>query len=877
MLLADYRAHTADRAQLGIPPLPLNATQASALCELLKNPPPGEEAYLLHLLRDRIPPGVDEAAYVKASFLAAIAKNEADSPLISPLLATELLGTMLGGYNVQVLIELLGDPRPEIQAAAIQGLSHTLLIFDAYHDVLELAKTQPAAQTVVDNWATATWFTAKPPLPETITVTVFKVEGEINTDDLSPARHASTRPDIPLHALAMLESRAPGSLKVIAELKQQGHAVAFVGDVVGTGSSRKSAINSLLWHIGTDIPCVPNKRTGGVILGGTIAPIFFNTAEDSGALPIQCDVTALHTGMVVTIHTQRGEITTPDGTVVSTFCLKPETLADEVRAGGRIPLLIGRSLTDKTRAALGLPPSPLFTRPSPPQDSGKGYTLAQKIVGKACGLPGVRPGTSCEPLITTVGSQDTTGPMTRDELKELACLGFSADLVLQSFCHTAAYPKPIDIQTHRELPDFIASRGGVSLRPGDGIIHSWLNRMLLPDTVGTGGDSHTRFPLGISFPAGSGLVAFAAALGVMPLDMPESVLVKFTGTLQPGITLRDVVHAIPYVARQRGLLTLDKKGKKNIFAGRIMEIEGLPDLKLEQAFEFTDASAERSCAGCTIKLSKATVAEYLRSNVVLLKNMIARGYQDARTLLRRIVKMEQWLAKPELLSADADAEYAAVLEINLDEITEPIVCAPNDPDKAMTLSEVYAQHAAGNPDTPLQIDEVFIGSCMTNIGHYRAAAKIVEGEGRAKVKQFWICPPTRMDEYQLKQEGVYATFAAAGARTEIPGCSLCMGNQARVEDGATVMSTSTRNFNNRMGKDAKVYLGSAELAAVCALLGRIPTLEEYREIVVKKIEPLAGELYRYLNFDQIPGFEEMGRVIPREQMPTIEEVLGIPI
>ncbi|MEN9219615.1 MAG: bifunctional aconitate hydratase 2/2-methylisocitrate dehydratase [Thermostichales cyanobacterium GMQP_bins_62] len=876
MLLADYRAHTAERAHLGIPPLPLTAAQAAALCELLQDPPAGEEEYLLHLLQDRIPPGVDEAAYVKASFLAAIVKGTAHSPLVDPLLATRLLGTMLGGYNVQILIELLGDPRPEIQEAAVAGLSRTLLVFDAYHDVLELAKTSLAARQVVDNWANATWFTDRPPLPEAISVTIFKVDGEINTDDLSPARHASTRPDIPLHALAMLESRAPGSLAMIAELKQRGYPVAFVGDVVGTGSSRKSAINSVLWHIGQDIPHVPNKRSGGVILGGTIAPIFFNTAEDSGALPIQCDVTGLQTGMVVTIYPRRGEITTPDGTVVSRFTLKPETLADEVRAGGRIPLLIGRSLTDKTRAALGLPPSPLFTRPTPPQDTGKGYTLAQKIVGKACGLPGVRPGTSCEPIITTVGSQDTTGPMTRDELKELACLGFSADLVLQSFCHTAAYPKPVDIKTHQELPDFIASRGGVALRPGDGIIHSWLNRMLLPDTVGTGGDSHTRFPLGISFPAGSGLVAFAAALGVMPLDMPESVLVRFTGSLQPGITLRDVVHAIPYVALKKGLLTLDKKNKKNIFAGRIMEMEGLPDLKLEQAFELTDATAERSCAGCTIKLSEATVAEYLRSNIVLMKNMIARGYQDARTLLRRIVKMEQWLANPTLMSADPDADYAAVLEINLDEITEPIVCAPNDPDNVMTLSEVHAQAAAGNPNTPLKIDEVFIGSCMTNIGHYRAAAKVVEGEGRVKVKQFWICPPTRMDEYQLKQEGVYATFAAAGARTEMPGCSLCMGNQARVEDGATVMSTSTRNFNNRMGKDAKVYLGSAELAAVCALLGRIPTLAEYREIVVKKIDPLAHELYRYLNFGQIPGFEDMGRVIPLEQMPKIEEILGIP-
>ncbi|MGY2945774.1 bifunctional aconitate hydratase 2/2-methylisocitrate dehydratase [Thermostichus sp. MS-CIW-34] len=875
-MLAEYRQHAAAREAQGIPPLPLNAAQTSQVCELLKAPPAGEEAFLLHLLTERVPPGVDEAAYVKAGFLAAVAKEEVESPLITPLRAVELLGTMLGGYNVQVLLDLLRDPRSEIAAAAARALSHTLLVFDAFHDVLELSQSGNAyAQQVIESWAKGEWFTAKAPLAAAITVTVFKVAGEINTDDLSPAAHATTRPDIPLHAQAMLESRAPGSLVTIAELKRRGHPVAFVGDVVGTGSSRKSALNSLLWHIGHDIPHVPNKRAGGVILGGTIAPIFFNTAEDAGALPIQCDVSRLETGMVVTICPYEGVIRSEAGQVLSTFSLRPVTLPDEVRAGGRIPLLIGRALTDKTRQALGLPPSTLFIRPTPPADTGKGYTLAQKIVGKACGLPGVRPGTSCEPLITTVGSQDTTGPMTRDELKELACLGFNADLVLQSFCHTAAYPKPVDIQIHKELPDFFASRGGVVLRPGDGIIHSWLNRMLLPDTVGTGGDSHTRFPLGISFPAGSGLVAFAAAMGVMPLDMPESVLVRFKGELQPGITLRDIVHAIPYVAIQRGLLTVEKKGKKNVFAGRIMEIEGLPHLKVEQAFEFTDASAERNCAGCTIQLSLETVSEYLRSNVVLLKNMIARGYQDARTLLRRIAKMEAWLASPTLLEADADAEYAEVIEIDLSTITEPIVCAPNDPDKVMTLSEVHAQHAAGNPDTPIKIDEVFIGSCMTNIGHYRAAAKILEGQGRAKVRQFWICPPTRMDEAQLRSEGVYGTFAAAGARTEMPGCSLCMGNQARVEDGATVMSTSTRNFNNRMGKDARVYLGSAELAAACALLGRIPTPEEYREIVSTKIQPFAGELYRYLNFHEIPGFEDEGRVIPPEQMPKIEDLLGI--
>jgi aconitate hydratase 2/2-methylisocitrate dehydratase len=649
------------------------------------------------------------------------------------------------------------------------------------------------------------------------------------------------------------------------ELQKKGYPLAYVGDVVGTGSSRKSAINSVLWHIGQEIPFVPNKKAGGYILGQAIAPIFFNTAEDAGALPIQCDVSQLETGMVITIHPYKGEITNQAGEVLSTFSLKPETIFDEVRAGGRIPLLIGRTLTDKTRAALGLAPSDLFIRPHTPADTGKGFTLAQKMVGKACGLPGVRPGASCEPIMTTVGSQDTTGPMTRDELKELACLGFSADLVMQSFCHTAAYPKPVDIKTHKNLPDFFSSRGGVALRPGDGIIHSWLNRMLLPDTVGTGGDSHTRFPLGISFPAGSGLVAFGAALGAMPLDMPESVLVRFTGELQPGVTLRDVVNAIPYVAIQKGLLTVEKQNKQNIFSGRIMEIEGLPDLKVEQAFELTDATAERSCAGCTIKLSIETVAEYLRSNVALLKNMAARGYQDARTIMRRVAKMEEWLANPVLMAADADAEYAAIIEIDLNDITEPIVAAPNDPDKVKLLSEV-----AGD-----RIDEVFIGSCMTNIGHYRATAKVLEGESAVNTR-LWICPPTRMDEQQLKEEGVYGIFGAAGARTEMPGCSLCMGNQARVADGATVFSTSTRNFNNRMGKDARVYLGSAELAAVCSLLGKIPTVPEYLEIVGKKINPFAGDLYRYLNFNLIPNFEDEGRVIPIEQMPKIEDILGIP-
>ncbi len=864
-MLESYRQHVAERAALGIPPLPLNAQQTSELCELLKNPPPGEQETLMELLRDRIPPGVDEAAYVKAGFLTAIAKSEVTSPLLSHQGAVDLLGTMMGGYNVQSLIDLLKSPDNPLAAEAATALSKILLVFDAFHDIIALSDINPYAKQVVDAWSNAAWFIRRPKLPKAITVTVFKVPGETNTDDLSPATHATTRPDIPLHATVMLETRMPGALQTIAKLKENGYPVAYVGDVVGTGSSRKSAINSLLWHIGDDIPFVPNKRAGGYILGGKIAPIFFNTAEDSGALPIECDVSGMETGMVITIHPYQGEITNEAGEIISTFTLKPDTILDEVRAGGRIPLLIGRSLTDKTRQALGLEPSPIFIRPKQPEDTGKGFTLAQKMVGKACGLPGVRPGRSCEPIMTTVGSQDTTGPMTRDELKELACLGFSADLVMQSFCHTAAYPKPVDIKTHKELPDFFATRGGVALRPGDGIIHSWLNRMLLPDSIGTGGDSHTRFPLGISFPAGSGLVAFAAALGAMPLDMPESVLVRFKGELQPGVTLRDIVNAIPYVAIQKGLLTVEKQNKKNIFSGRIMEIEGLPDLKVEQAFELTDATAERSCAGCTIKLGVETVAEYLRSNVALLKNMVARGYHDERTIMRRVAKMEEWLANPVLMEADADAEYVEIIEIDLNEIKEPIVAAPNDPDNVKLLSEV-----AGD-----RVDEVFIGSCMTNIGHYRAAAKVLEGEPPAKVR-LWICPPTRMDEKQLKEEGVYGTFGAAGARTEVPGCSLCMGNQARVGDGTTVFSTSTRNFNNRMGKDARVYLGSAELSAVCALLGRVPTVQEYMEIVGKKINPFAGDLYRYLNFDQIAGFEDEGRVIPLEEMPRIEDILGMP-
>ncbi len=856
-MLNAYSKLAAEREAQGVPALPLTAEQTKDLTQLLENPPTDGREFLLHLLIDRIPPGVDEAAYVKATWLSAVAQGNTISPLVTPLEATRLLGTMVGGYNVAALIELLKNSDEQLADCAAQGLSRTLLVYDAFNEVMDLAASNRFAKQVVDSWAEAEWFKSRTELAESITVTVFKVDGETNTDDLSPATHATTRPDIPLHALAMLETSVPNGLNTIAKLKENGHPVAYVGDVVGTGSSRKSAINSVLWHTGNDIPHVPNKRGGGVIIGGKIAPIFFNTAEDSGALPIECDVSQLKTGDVITIRPNAGTIER-DGSVISHFDLKPSTISDEVRAGGRIPLMIGRALTDKVRSQLGLSPSEVFIRPSAPQDNGRGFTLAQKMVGKACGLPGVKPGTSCEPLMATVGSQDTTGPMTRDEMKELACLGFSSDLVMQSFCHTAAYPKPVDLQTQQDLPDFFAQRGGVALRPGDGIIHSWLNRMLLPDTVGTGGDSHTRFPLGISFPAGSGLVAFAAAIGAMPLDMPESVLVRFSGALQPGVTLRDVVNAIPWVAIQRGLLTVEKANKKNIFNGRIMEIEGLSDLKLEQAFELTDATAERSCAGCTIKLSEATVSEYLRSNVALLRNMIARGYSDARTLARRVKAMEDWLANPQLLQADSDAEYAEILEINLDELTEPVLACPNDPDNVKLLSEV-----AGNP-----VQEVFIGSCMTNIGHYRAAAKVLEGSGSNKAR-LWVCPPTRMDEEMLKQEGYYATFEAAGSRMEMPGCSLCMGNQARVDDDTTVFSTSTRNFNNRLGKGAQVYLGSAELAAVCALLGRIPTPEEYQRIAAEKIKPLSDELYRYLNFDQIAGFEDQGRVMSADDEAAV--------
>jgi aconitate hydratase 2 / 2-methylisocitrate dehydratase len=842
-MLNAYREHVKQRAEQQLPPLPLNAEQAAELVELLKNPPKGEEQFLVELLTQRVPPGVDQAAYVKAGFLAALTKGEAKSPLIDPKQATELLGTMLGGYNIQPLIDLLDHA--SLAPIAAKALARTLLMFDAYHDVLEKAnKGNAHAKQVVDAWANAEWFTAKPKLAEKLTLTVFRVPGEINTDDLSPATEAWSRPDIPLHAQAMLKNRLENPAKTIEELKKKNHPLVFVGDVVGTGSSRKSAINSLLWHIGADIPFVPNKRQGGVILGGKIAPIFFNTAEDSGALPIEVDVSQFNMGDVIHVYPYEGRITDESGKELAKFTLTPTTLSDEVRAGGRIPLIIGRSLTDKTREALGISSSDVFLRPEQPKDTGKGFTLAQKMVGRACGVKGVRPGTYCEPRVTTVGSQDTTGPMTRDELKELACLGFSADFVLQSFCHTAAYPKPVDIQTHHSLPDFFAARGGVALRPGDGIIHSWLNRTLLPDTVGTGGDSHTRFPIGISFPAGSGLVAFSAALGVMPLNMPESVLVRFKGKLQPGITLRDLVNAIPYAAIQRGLLTVGSKNKKNIFSGRVLEIEGLPDLKIEQAFELADASAERSANGCTVRLNKEPIIEYLNSNTTLLKWMIANGYQDARTLQRRIDSMQKWLANPELLAADKDAEYAEIIEIDLETIKEPLLACPNDPDDIKPLSAVAND----------KIDEVFIGSCMTNIGHYRAAGKLLKEFGKQVPTKLWIAPPTKMDAHQLTEEGFYGIFGLAGARTEMPGCSLCMGNQARVADGATVVSTSTRNFPNRLGKDANVYLSSAELAAITAVYGRLPTVPEYME-KVSGINTMAAEIYRYLNFDQMPGYQ----------------------
>ncbi|MDT3606937.1 bifunctional aconitate hydratase 2/2-methylisocitrate dehydratase [Cronobacter dublinensis] len=854
-MLEEYRKHVAERAAEGIVAKPLDATQMAALVELLKNPPAGEEEFLLDLLTNRVPPGVDEAAYVKAGFLAAVAKGDASSPLVTPEKAIELLGTMQGGYNIHPLIEALDNEK--LAPIAAKALSHTLLMFDNFYDVEEKAKAGNVyAKQIMQSWADAEWFLSRPSLPEKITVTVFKVTGETNTDDLSPAPDAWSRPDIPLHALAMLKNAregiepdqpgAVGPVKQIEALQQKGFPLAYVGDVVGTGSSRKSATNSVLWFMGDDIPFVPNKRGGGVVLGGKIAPIFFNTMEDAGALPVEVDVSNLNMGDVIDIYPFKGEVRNHEtGELLANFELKTDVLIDEVRAGGRIPLIIGRGLTTKAREALGLPHSDVFRHAKDVAESNRGYSLAQKMVGRACGVAGVRPGAYCEPKMTSVGSQDTTGPMTRDELKDLACLGFSADLVMQSFCHTAAYPKPVDVTTHHTLPDFIMNRGGVSLRPGDGVIHSWLNRMLLPDTVGTGGDSHTRFPIGISFPAGSGLVAFAAATGVMPLDMPESVLVRFKGQMQPGITLRDLVHAIPYYAIQQGLLTVEKKGKKNIFSGRILEIEGLPDLKVEQAFELTDASAERSAAGCTIKLNKEPIIEYLNSNIVLLKWMIAEGYGDRRTLERRIQGMEKWLANPQLLEADADAEYAAVIDIDLNEIKEPILCAPNDPDDARLLSDVTGD----------KIDEVFIGSCMTNIGHFRAAGKLLDTHKGQLPTRLWVAPPTRMDAAQLTEEGYYSVFGKSGARIEIPGCSLCMGNQARVADGATVVSTSTRNFPNRLGTGANVYLASAELAAVAALIGRLPTPDEYQQFM-SQVDKTAVDTYRYLNFDQLNQYTE---------------------
>ena len=859
-MLPDYRQHAAERAALGIPALPLSAPQVAELIELIKNPPAGEEAFLLELLSHRVPPGVDDAAKVKASFLAAVAHGDLSVGLVSRAKATELLGTMVGGYNVHPLIELLDDA--EVGHVAAEALKKTLLMFDYFNDVATKARAGNAlAKAVMQSWADAEWFTTRPEVPKSITVSVFKVEGETNTDDLSPAPDAWSRPDIPLHALALLKNTRPGitpeedgkrgPIAFIEELKARGHTVAYVGDVVGTGSSRKSATNSVIWHTGQDIPFVPNKRYGGITLGGKIAPIFFNTQEDSGSLPIEVDVTALRMGDTVEIRPYDGRILR-DGATVAQFQLKSDVLFDEVRAGGRINLIIGRSLTAKAREFLGLPASTAFRLPQAPAATKAGFTLAQKMVGRACGLPegqGVRPGTYCEPRMTSVGSQDTTGPMTRDELKDLACLGFSADLVMQSFCHTAAYPKPVDVKTHRELPAFISNRGGISLKPGDGVIHSWLNRMLLPDTVGTGGDSHTRFPIGISFPAGSGLVAFGAATGVMPLDMPESVLVRFKGKMQPGITLRDLVHSIPYHAIKAGLLTVAKAGKKNVFSGRILEIEGLPDLKVEQAFELSDASAERSAAGCTIKLNPEPIVEYLNSNIVLLKNMIADGYQDKRSLERRIQKMQEWLASPKLLQADADAEYAAVIEIDMDTITEPLLCCPNDPDDVKPLSAV----------ANTKIDEAFIGSCMTNIGHFRAASKLLEGRRDIPVK-LWVAPPTKMDQAELTKEGHYANFGSAGARTEMPGCSLCMGNQAQVREGATVVSTSTRNFPNRLGKNTNVFLSSAEVAAIASRLGRLPTVAEYHADM-GVINADAAKVYRYMNFDQIQEYAEVAKVV----------------
>lgn len=848
-MLESYRQHVADRASSGIPPQPLIARQVRELCELLVNPPKGEEQFLLELLADRIPPGVDGASQVKAEFLSDVANGKVESPILGAPRAVELLGTMLGGYNVAPLVELLTHPSLG-ELAGIQ-LSRTLLVASAFEDVAALAKKgNPNAARVLSSWAEGDWFQSRPTLPEKVTLTVFKVPGETNTDDLSPAQDAWSRPDIPLHALAMLKNPREGITDAraqIAEAKKKGHPLVYVGDVVGTGSSRKSATNSVLWYIGDDIPHVPNKRTGGFVLGGKIAPIFFNTMEDSGALPIECDVTQMKSGDVIHVYPYAGKVENEAGQTIATFQLR-DVLLDEVRAGGRIPLIIGRGLTDKARQALGLGPSELFRRALPAKDTGKGYTLAQKVVGRACDLPGVRPGQYCEPKMGSVGSQDTTGPMTRDELKELACLHFSADLVMQSFCHTAAYPKPIDIETQKTLPEFFEERAGIALRAGDGIIHSWLNRMLLPDQVGTGGDSHTRFPLGISFPAGSGLVAFAAALGVMPLDMPESVLIKFKGELQPGVTLRDLVNAIPWVALKSGDLTVAKQGKKNVFSGRIIEIEGLPNLKVEQAFELSDATAERSAAGCTIRLGKEPVIEYLKSNVVMLRWMISQGYGDPMTIERRAKAMEAWLANPVLLEPDPDAEYYKVFEIDLATITEPLLACPNDPDDIKTLSEV-----AGTP-----INEVFLGSCMTNIGHFRAASRLLLNHGEPVPTRLWVAPPTKMDQAQLMQEGHYNSFALAGARTEVPGCSLCMGNQARVQPNSTVISTSTRNFPNRLGKGANVFLGSAELASVAAILGKLPTREEYLKYT-KSLDPLSADIYRYLNFNELGDYTEKAK------------------
>ena len=868
-MLEAYRAHVSERAELGIPPKALDPAWTADLVELLKAPPAGEEEFLLDLIANRVPPGVDEAAYVKASFLSAIVNGEAASPLIDRTAAVALLGNMHGGYNVETLVKLLDDD--ELAPAAAQELKGTTLVFDAFHDVA--AKSDAGndyAKAVLQSWADAEWFTSNDALPESIKALVFKVSGETNTDDLSPAQDAWSRPDIPLHARAMykmtrdgLEPEEHGSIGPMAQIeamRNQELPVAFVGDVVGTGSSRKSATNSVLWFFGEDIPGVPNKKSGGICIGNKVAPIFFNTMEDAGALVFEAPVEKLNFGDIIEIRPYEGKILSEAGEVLSEFEHKSDVILDEVQADGRINLIIGRGLTQRSREHLGLPASEVFRRPDTPAASDKGYTLAQKMVGKACGLEGVRPGTYCEPKMTTVGSQDTTGPMTRDELKDLACLGFSTDLVMQSFCHTAAYPKPVDIDTQHNLPDFIMNRGGVSLRPGDGIIHSWLNRMLLPDTVGTGGDSHTRFPMGISFPGGSGLVAFAAATGVMPLDMPESVLVRFKGEMQPGITLRDLVHAIPYYGIKEGLLTVEKKNKKNFFSGRVLEIEGLDTLTVEQAFELSDASAERSAAGCTIKLSEDSVAEYLRSNITLLRWMIAEGYGDVRTLERRVQKMEEWLANPSLMSADPDAEYAAIIEIDLADVKEPIVCCPNDPDDARLLSEV-----AGD-----KVDEIFIGSCMTNIGHFRAAGKLLD-EAEAVNTRFWICPPTRMDAHTLMEEGYYNIYGRVGARTEMPGCSLCMGNQARVIAGTTVLSTSTRNFPNRLGDGSNVYLTSAELASVGGILGKLPTPAEYMEYA-SKIDSMASEIYRYMNFDQIESFQksaEQGKLIAAQQIVEV--------